>query len=71
MASMSGGEMRKIRLDAGLSRKAFGAVIGVVESTITRWENGDRAIDRATENHVRLLVEVGRIARPAPLRASA
>lgn len=36
------GEARRIRLEAGLSLKELGAGCGSDQSTVSRWESGDR-----------------------------
>jgi transcriptional regulator with XRE-family HTH domain len=36
------GAAKRRRLDAGLSNSEVGAVVGVDQSTVSRWENGTR-----------------------------
>lgn len=33
-------ELKKIRIKLGLSKEAFGHLLGVTLSTVTRWESG-------------------------------
>ena len=36
---MTGEELRKRRIDAGLTQKALGEILGVAQNTVARWEN--------------------------------
>jgi transcriptional regulator with XRE-family HTH domain len=37
-----GEEMRRLRLELGLSQREVGAIVGVAGETISAWERGDR-----------------------------
>lgn len=45
-------KLKELRTDKGLSTKALGAIIGVSDVTICRWENGKA--DIVSENLIKL-----------------
>lgn len=54
---MTGGQLRRIRADLGLTMADFGELIGVDKATISRWEAGLIKIPRIAEIAIRAQAE--------------
>ena len=47
-----------MRKAAGLSQEQLGKLVKVYKGTISRWESGERPIDAAREDHIRLRLAI-------------
>ena len=56
---MTGDELREMREAAGLTQAALADMLGVKQSTVYRWEHGQRGISGQVARHVRLILEGG------------
>jgi len=52
---LDGKEIKFLRKNAGLTAKRLGEIIGIDNSTISRWENDSQAISRAHDRLLRII----------------
>ena len=57
---MTGDELREMREAAGLTQAALADRLGVKQSTVYRWEHGQRGISEQIARHVRILLDTAR-----------
>jgi len=51
---LKGQEIKYLRKNAGLNAKTFAEFIGVDKSTLSRWENNKRTLDKSNDRMIRL-----------------